>query len=547
MAVLADSHAALLGQGCTTPGLAKATYGTGTSVMTPVAAFVGGDSPVPATLAWLTDQPTFAREGNILSSGSTLASTAELLGLEHVSHLVELAAQVDSTAGVILVPAFTGLGAPHWDRTVQASVTGLTSASTRAHVARAAVEAVAHQVCDVVDVIEADGQPLTALRADGGATASELLMQTQADLLGRRLEVADVAEASALGAAQLGLVGLGHPANWAGARSPSRSFEPRPHSRSRGATRGLAGGDRMVAYPLPVSPDPATLRADRPLGVEREPSEQKGSLPMVDQLTGPGPVAADGQVRLMTKVAHLYHEQGMRQSDIAEALHISQARVSRLLKRATELGIVRTIVVVSQGVHTDLEQALEETFGLAEAVVVDAETDEASILRALGSAGASYLETALTGGERLGISSWSATLLAVVDRLQPLRTPGADSVVQLVGGVGVSSVQAQANRLLGELTELIGASPTFVPAPGLVGSSANRTSLINDPAMESVAAQWEQLTMALVGIGSLQPSQLLRASGNAIAADDQRALGLGRRGRRHLPSLLRRRRRISDR
>ena len=81
MAVLADSHAALFGQGCTTPGLAKATYGTGTSVMTPVAAFVGGDSPVPATLAWLTDQPTFAREGNILSSGSTLAWTAELLGL----------------------------------------------------------------------------------------------------------------------------------------------------------------------------------------------------------------------------------------------------------------------------------------------------------------------------------------------------------------------------------------------------------------------------------------------------------------------------------
>ena len=82
-------------------------------------------------------------------------------------------------------------------------------------------------------------------------------------------------------------------------------------------------------------------------------------------------------------------------------------------------------------------------------------------MRALGSAGASYLETTLTGGERLGISSWSATLLAVVDRLQPLRTPGADSVVQLVGGVGVSSVQAQANRLLGELAKLIGASPTL--------------------------------------------------------------------------------------
>lgn len=227
VAVLADSHAALFGQGCTTPGLAKATYGTGTSVMTAVAAFVGGDSPVPATLAWLTDQPTYAREGNILSSGSTLAWTADLLGLEHVSDLVALAAQVDSSAGVIMVPAFSGLGAPHWDRSVQASVNGLRSGSTRAHVARAAVEAVAHQVCDIVEVIEADGEPLTTLRADGGATASELLMQTQADLLDRRLEVADVAEVSALGAAQLGWSGLGHPAHWAETRSPARSFEPR--------------------------------------------------------------------------------------------------------------------------------------------------------------------------------------------------------------------------------------------------------------------------------------------------------------------------------
>ena len=168
-----------------------------------------------------------------MSSGSTLAWTAELLGLEQVSDLVALAAEVDRSAGVIMVPAFTGLGAPHWDRSLQASVTGLTSGSTRAHVARAAVDAVAHQVCDIVDVIEADGKPLTTLRADGGATASDLLMQTQADLLGRRLEVADVAEVSALGAAQLGWSSLGHPANWAETRAPARSFEPGSTDRER--------------------------------------------------------------------------------------------------------------------------------------------------------------------------------------------------------------------------------------------------------------------------------------------------------------------------
>ncbi len=109
---------------------------------------------------------------------------------------------------------------------------------------------------------------------------------------------------------------------------------------------------------------------------------------------------------------------------------------------------MRTVVVVSQGVHTDLEEALEERYGLLEAVVVDVEGDEPAILAGIGSAGASYLEATLTGGERIGISTWSQTLLSVVDRMHPLRLAGADNVVQLIGGIGVSSAQARANRLL---------------------------------------------------------------------------------------------------
>lgn len=235
-------------------------------------------------------------------------------------------------------------------------------------------------------------------------------------------------------------------------------------------------------------------------------------------------VSPDGQVRLMTKIAHLYHERQLRQSEIATLLHISQAKVSRLLKRAGELGIVRTVVVVAQGVHTDLEQELEERYGLLEAVVVDVEGDEAAVSAALGSAGAGYLEATLAGGERIGVSSWSQTLLSVVDRLRPLRTSGAESVVQLVGGVGVAPVQAQANRLLEELAGLIGADPVYVPAPGLVGGAAMRRSLLADPAMTGVAARWTDLTTALVGIGSLQPSALLQQSGNAIAPAEQDAL-----------------------
>ena len=229
----------------------------------------------------------------------------------------------------------------------------------------------------------------------------------------------------------------------------------------------------------------------------------------------------DGQLRLITKVARMYHERGIRQTEIAETLHISQARVSRLLKRATELGIVRTVVAAAPGVHTELEEALEDRYGLAEAVVVDVEGSNEDVIAALGSVGATYLETTLTGRERIGISSWSQTLLAVVDRMRPFRVPGAESVVQLMGGVGNSSVQTQGNRLLTEFARLVGATATFVPAPALVGNRTMREGLLNDAAMESISKEWPRLTMVLAGIGSLPPSPLLRASGNAADLADQ--------------------------
>ncbi|WP_433164528.1 FGGY family carbohydrate kinase [Kribbella sp. CA-247076] len=218
VAVLADSHAAMYGQGCTEAGMVKATYGTGSSVMTPVDAFVADG----CTLAWLTDKPLYALEGNIVSSGAALAWTAATLGLPDVGALMELAASVPDAGGVVLVPAFAGLGAPHWDRDARAALTGMSSSTTRGHIARACVDAVAHQICDIVDKIP--GSP-GRLRADGGATVSGLLMQTQADLLGRPVEAADVAEISALGAAELAWTTLGEPTGWAGRRS-TRVYEP---------------------------------------------------------------------------------------------------------------------------------------------------------------------------------------------------------------------------------------------------------------------------------------------------------------------------------
>ena len=183
--------------------------------MTPVPTLPQVKSAVPATLAWVRgDTPTYALEGNILSSGATLTWAADLLAGGRVADLIAEAESVDDNAGVTLVPAFSGLGAPHWDRAAQALISGLTTTTRRGHVALAAVESIAHQICDIVDVIEQVTGPLKAFRADGGATASELVVQTQADLLGHDVEVSVVAELSALGSAKLAWESLGEGSRW---------------------------------------------------------------------------------------------------------------------------------------------------------------------------------------------------------------------------------------------------------------------------------------------------------------------------------------------
>lgn len=244
-----------------------------------------------------------------------------------------------------------------------------------------------------------------------------------------------------------------------------------------------------------------------------------GSLGAPARRSGP----SDEQVRLMAKVARMYHERGMRQAEIAAELHVSQPRVSRLLKRAVETGVVRTTVSLPPGVHTDLEDELEALYGISEAVVVDA-ADDQDLLRSLGAATAVYLETTLTGGDDVGISSWSSSLIAAVDALRPSTTPVVSDVVQLVGGVGEPRVQLDATRLLTSFARATGAAPIFLPAPGLLGSAAARESLMADPAVMQVTSRWPNLTVALVGIGALEPSPLLRQSGNSIAEADQEQL-----------------------
>ncbi|GAA3769007.1 FGGY-family carbohydrate kinase [Plantactinospora mayteni] len=250
-AVLADSHAALYQQGCRLPGTGKATYGTGSSVMAPVARPDDPRAGIATTLAWLTDAPTYAREGNIIASGAALAWMAQSLGLSGAADLEQVAKAADDTGGVHFVPAFSGLGAPYWDRSATGLLTGLTGGTDRAHLALAALEGVAHQVADVVEAIETGTEAaVEVLHADGAATGSGRLMQIQADLLGRPLRVADAPDASALGVATLarqalGLTGDGvpeatggalvEPLMAAGVRASRRAGWAAAVARSRGA------------------------------------------------------------------------------------------------------------------------------------------------------------------------------------------------------------------------------------------------------------------------------------------------------------------------
>lgn len=226
------------------------------------------------------------------------------------------------------------------------------------------------------------------------------------------------------------------------------------------------------------------------------------------------------QVRLMVRVARMHHERGMRQADIANELRISTAKVSRLLKRASDTGIVKTIVTVPHSVYPDLEEQLEERYGLTEAVVVDATGSHEAVLPALGSATAVFLESTLTGEPVVGIASWSSSLLAAMDAMQPTNGYRLSEVVQMVGGHGAPAVQMQSSRLIGKFAQLTGAEAFMVPAPGLLGAPEAVESLRRDPAVQGVIRRWDTISVALVGIGHMKPSPLIRESGNAVPEAD---------------------------
>ncbi len=221
------------------------------------------------------------------------------------------------------------------------------------------------------------------------------------------------------------------------------------------------------------------------------------------------------ELRLIARVARMYHEWGMRQAEIARQLGLSQASVSRLLARAQSEGIIRFSISIPEGIHTDLEETMIKKYGLRDVIVVDAMSydDEKTIQREVGSAAAYYLENVIRQNEVIGLSSWSATLISLVDAMQPVTRRSGIQVVQILGGVGTATAQVHASHLASRLADLVGGSAVFLAVPGVVGSEAAMQVLTADESVRSVFELFSKVTTALVGIGSVEPSSLLAASG----------------------------------
>jgi DNA-binding transcriptional regulator LsrR (DeoR family) len=223
----------------------------------------------------------------------------------------------------------------------------------------------------------------------------------------------------------------------------------------------------------------------------------------------------------MTKVAYLYYHLQQKQSQIAEQLDLSQATVSRMLRRAEDSGIVRITVNMPAGVYTQLENELCSRYGLKAAIVVHCEEDiDEMIMHHIGSAAAYYVETTVGRDEVVGLSSWSSTLLAMVNAMHPLAKSTGARVVQILGGMGNPAAEVYASRITERFANLVHGEATYLPVPGVVSSADMRVELMAAPYVQEAIGLFDEVTLALVGIGSLEPSKLLASSGNVFSVQE---------------------------
>ncbi|MBB5535572.1 sugar-binding transcriptional regulator [Rhizobium giardinii] len=225
------------------------------------------------------------------------------------------------------------------------------------------------------------------------------------------------------------------------------------------------------------------------------------------------------ELRLISRVAQMYHLEHKRQADIAQHLRLSQATVSRMLKRAEAEDIVRTSVIPPVGTYTELEGALRQRFNLPEAIVVECSEDrDGAIMARIGEAAAHLLEVTLSQGETIGVSSWSQTIFKMVENIHPQKSAQARYIVQTLGGMGDPSVQTHATQLTTRLARLTGAEPKLLPVQGVTSSREAKLLMMADPFVRETIDLFGAISLAIVGIGAVEPSELLARSGNIFSS-----------------------------
>ena len=234
------------------------------------------------------------------------------------------------------------------------------------------------------------------------------------------------------------------------------------------------------------------------------------------------------ELRFITRIAQRYYVDGYRQSAIARDLGLSQATVSRMLKRAQEEGIVRVTLSSPQGTYPDLEASIRDSFGIAEALVVDcAEDNKGAVMARIGEAAAHFLETTLQDGEIIGVSSWSETILKMIDNIHPMKPGKAKYVVQTLGGIGNPNIQKHANNTTLRLARVTGATPLLLNAPGVAASREAKLILLGDSYVRETMDQFPNITLAVIGIGAVEPSSMLAESGNIFSRHELEELTAG--------------------
>lgn len=218
--------------------------------------------------------------------------------------------------------------------------------------------------------------------------------------------------------------------------------------------------------------------------------------------------------KLLTKIASLYYEEGLKQSQISEQLDLSQSFISRSLNRALKEGIVKISVHRPVHFHIDLERQLQEQYEIRQVLVVEPTgAGDDALKQAIGSAAAHYFETTVTEKDKIGISSWSSTIRAMIDHMHRSRQKGAAEVVQLLGGVGNKGA-FEATLLTQRLATLLNCPSYLLPSQSIEQSVDSRLRILQLDDVREVVDRFSALTVALVGIGELEPSPLLRNSGN---------------------------------